>query len=101
MGLTKLAMRRPVSTALVVLALVVFGLTSVVSFKLELTPDMELPMLLVYTIYAGADPESVEELVTKEDQLNTSWSANLREGALISIQASQDSAADSAASGEE
>ena len=66
MGLTKLAMRRPVSTALVVLALVVFGLTSIVSFKLELTPDMELPMLLVYTIYAGADPESVEELVTKE-----------------------------------
>ena len=66
MGLTKLAMRRPVSTALVVLALVVFGLTSIASFKLELTPDMELPMLLVYTIYAGADPESVEELVTKE-----------------------------------
>lgn len=66
MGLTKLAMRRPVSTALVVLALVVFGLTSIVGFKLELTPDMELPMLLVYTIYAGADPESVEELVTKE-----------------------------------
>ena len=66
MGLTKLAMRRPVSTALVVLALVVFGLTSIVGFKLELTPDMELPMLLVYTIYAGADPKSVEELVTKE-----------------------------------
>ena len=65
MGLTKLAMRRPVSTALVVLALVVFGLTSVMSFKLELTPDMELPMLLVYTVYPGADPKSVEELVTK------------------------------------
>lgn len=59
-------MRRPVSTALVVLALTVFGLTSVAGFRLELTPDMELPMLLVYTIYPGADPESVEELVTKE-----------------------------------
>lgn len=66
MNLTKLAMRRPVSTALIVLALVVFGLTSVLSFRLELTPDMEMPMLLVYTIYPGADPESVEELVTKE-----------------------------------
>ena len=66
MNLTKLAMRRPVSTALIVLALVVFGLTSVLSFRLELTPDMELPMLLVYTIYPGADPKSVEELVTKE-----------------------------------
>ncbi len=66
MNLTKLSMRRPVSTALIVLALVVFGLTSVLSFRLELTPDMEMPMLLVYTIYPGADPESVEELVTKE-----------------------------------
>ncbi len=66
MGLTKLAMRRPVSTALVVLALVVFGLTSIAGFRLELTPDMEMPMLLVYTVYPGADPESVEELVTKE-----------------------------------
>ena len=66
MNLTKLAMRRPVSTALIVLALVVFGLSSVLSFRLELTPDMEMPMLLVYTIYRGADPERVEELVTKE-----------------------------------
>lgn len=66
MNLTKLAMRRPVSTALVVLALVVFGVSSIAGFRLELTPDMELPMLLVYTIYPGADPESVEELVTKE-----------------------------------
>ena len=66
MSLTKLAMKRPVSTALVVLALVVFGLTAIPGFRLELTPDMELPMLLVYTMYPGADPESVEELVTKE-----------------------------------
>ena len=66
MSLTKLALKRPVSMALVILALVVFGLSSIPGFQLELTPDMELPMLLVYTIYPGADPESVEELVTKE-----------------------------------
>lgn len=66
MNLTKLALKRPVSMALIVLALVVFGLSAVPGFQLELTPDMEMPMLLVYTIYPGADPESVEELVTKE-----------------------------------
>lgn len=66
MSLTKLALKRPVSIAMIILALIVFGLSSVMSFRLELTPDMELPMLLVYTIYPGADPESVEELVTKE-----------------------------------
>ena len=49
------------------------------------------------------DEETITVLtgLTTEDQLITSWSANLREGALISIQASQDSAANSAASGEE
>ena len=65
MGLTKLAMRRPISTALVVLALVVFGLTSIVGFQLELTPDLEMPMLAALTVYPGADSKSVEELVTK------------------------------------
>ena len=39
--------------------------------------------------------------LTVEDQLITSWSANLREGALISIQSTQDSAADNTAAGEE
>ena len=50
MSLTKLALKRPVSIAMIILALIVFGLSSVVSFRLELTPDMERPLLLVYTI---------------------------------------------------
>ncbi|MDE6318109.1 MAG: efflux RND transporter permease subunit, partial [Lachnospiraceae bacterium] len=66
MSLTKLSLRRPVSIAMIILALVVFGISSIPGFQLELTPDIELPMLLVYTIYPGADPESVEELVTKQ-----------------------------------
>lgn len=66
MNLTKLALKRPVSTLLIVLALIVFGITSLFGFRLELQPDMEMPMLLVITVYPGADPESVEELVTKE-----------------------------------
>lgn len=66
MSLTKLALKRPVSIAMIILALVVFGISSIPGFQLELTPDIELPMLLVYTVYPGADPESVEELVTKE-----------------------------------
>lgn len=66
MSLTKLSLRRPVSIAMIILALVVFGISSIPGFQLELTPDIELPMLLVYTVYPGADPESVEELVTKQ-----------------------------------
>jgi len=64
-SLTKLALKRPVSALLIVLALVVFGINSVLGFKLELTPEMEMPMLFVMTIYQGGDPETTEELVTK------------------------------------
>lgn len=65
MSLTNLALKRPVSAILIVLALFVFGISSILSFDLELTPEMEMPMLFVMTMYPGADPESVEELVTK------------------------------------
>ena len=64
-SLTKLALRRPVSALLIVLALFVFGIGSVFGFKMELTPDMEMPMLFVMTIYQGGDPTTTEELVTK------------------------------------
>lgn len=64
-SLTKIALKRPVSALLIVLALIVFGISSVLGFKLELTPDMEMPMLFVMTVYQGGDPETTEELVTK------------------------------------
>lgn len=64
-SLTKIALKRPVSALLIVLALAVFGINSIFGFRLELTPDMEMPMLYVLTIYQGGDPETTEELVTK------------------------------------
>ncbi|MDO4334007.1 MAG: efflux RND transporter permease subunit [Eubacteriales bacterium] len=64
MNLTKIALKRPVSVILIILALAVFGLTSIPDFKMQLIPDMDMPMLIVMTTYVGADPESVEELVT-------------------------------------
>lgn len=64
-GLTKLALKRPVSSLLIVLALFVFGIGSVFGFKMELTPDLEMPMLFVMTVYQGGDPQTTENLVTK------------------------------------
>ena len=73
MGLTKQVLKRPVTTVLVVLCLIVFGLNSVFSSKLELIPEMEMPMLIINAIYPGASPDDVEELVTKviEDEVGT------------------------------
>lgn len=66
MSLTKLALKRPVSCFLVILALAVFSISSLFGFRLELTPDIEMPMLIVMTTYPGADPESVDKLVASK-----------------------------------
>ena len=63
MNLTKFALKRPVTCLLAVLALFVFGLSSVLGFKLQLLPDIEMPMLIVMATYPGADAQSVDELV--------------------------------------
>ena len=64
MNITRSVLKRPVTTVMVVLCLIVFGLTSVLSSKLELTPAMDMPMLVVFTLYPGASPDDVDELVT-------------------------------------
>ena len=66
MNLTKLVLKRPVSTALVVLGIIVFGLFSIPGFDMELVPDIDLPMFLIYTVYPGADPASIDDLVTSK-----------------------------------
>ena len=73
MNLTKLVLKRPISTALIVLGIFVFGIFSIPSFDMELIPDIDLPMYLIYTVYPGASPTSIDELVTSkiEDSAET------------------------------
>lgn len=73
MRLTRGVLKRPITAILAVLCLVVFGISSIFSSKLELVPEMEMPMVLVMTVYPGANPKDVDQLVTKpmEDQIGT------------------------------
>ena len=66
MGLTKATLKRPVTTILVVLCMIVFGLQAVLNSKMELMPSMDMPVLIMATIYPGASPEDVCDLVTTE-----------------------------------
>ncbi|MBR5429754.1 MAG: efflux RND transporter permease subunit [Firmicutes bacterium] len=65
MSLIDLALRRRVSVWLVVLAIAVFGVLALTGMSMELMPDIDMPMQIVISTYPGADPESVEELLTK------------------------------------
>lgn len=73
MGITKAALKRPVTVILVVLCLIVFGLSSVLSSKMELVPEMDFPVQVVSCVYPGASPEDINDLVSKpvEDAVGT------------------------------
>lgn len=61
----RLAIRRPVTTAMIFLTMIVFGLRSYQQLPINLMPDMDYPTLTVRTEYEGAAPEVVENLVTR------------------------------------
>lgn len=64
--LTKIVLRRPVTVIMCLLCLVVFGFSSVINSRQELTPEMSMPMLMVVTPYPGAQPKDVDELISKK-----------------------------------
>lgn len=64
--LTKTVLQRPVAALVIVVSLIIFGISSVMGMKLQLIPDMDMPVMLVMTVYPQAGPEDVERLVTEE-----------------------------------
>ncbi len=73
MGFTRLVLKRPVTVVMVLLCLLVFGISSVLTAKIEQMPDTDQPMLQVSANYSGASPEDMDELVTQliEDACST------------------------------
>ncbi|HOT12850.1 MAG TPA: efflux RND transporter permease subunit, partial [Polyangiaceae bacterium] len=69
----KLFIRRPIFTAMLLLALVVFGLFSWPKMGVDMMPDMDIPVVTVVTVLPGADPETIEKDVTEplEEVFNT------------------------------
>lgn len=65
MNLSRISVKRPVAVTMVVLIFVVMGLYSLTMFSMELMPEMEMTMSIVYTSYPNVGSEEVENLVTK------------------------------------
>ncbi|MCY1045791.1 efflux RND transporter permease subunit [Corallococcus sp. bb12-1] len=64
---------RPIFTAMLMLAVVVFGLFAYPRIGVDQFPDVDFPVVTVTTILPGADPESMEKNVSDplEEALNT------------------------------
>jgi len=63
--MTKLSVKRPVTTLMVMLILVAFGFMSLLNLQMDLLPNMNIPVALVYTTYQGASPDQIQKLVTE------------------------------------
>ena len=62
--LIEFSIGNPVIVNLLVLLIIISGLVSYVRLKRELFPDFSRRVIRVDTVYAGASPEEVEELIT-------------------------------------
>ncbi len=67
-NLTKFAVKRPVTIILCLITIAYFGVQSLLGTKVELTPEMDLPMLVIGTVYAGASPEDINDLITTKQE---------------------------------
>jgi len=70
--LADVAIRRPVFTVMMILALVVLGYSSFNLMSVDLMPDINFPFVVITTVFPGAGAEAVETEVTKkiEDAIN-------------------------------
>jgi HAE1 family hydrophobic/amphiphilic exporter-1 len=64
MNLYDIAIRRPVFTAMLMVALVVFGVLGYQTLPINLLPSLDIPIVTVITYLPGASPEVMESDVT-------------------------------------
>ena len=65
MKIAENCIKHNVMTILVYILIAVFGFYCFQSLPLALMPEMELPVAIVYSTYAGAGPEDIEQQVTE------------------------------------
>jgi HAE1 family hydrophobic/amphiphilic exporter-1 len=73
MFISTIAIKRPLFTSMVILAMLIFGLVSLMGLGVDLFPKVDFPMVSIITQLPGADPETIESRVTDpiEEGVNT------------------------------
>ncbi len=73
MSIYKTAINKPITTALIFVAVIVLGLFSLTRLPIDQMPEMDPPYITVMTSYAGANASELETNVTKiiENSLNS------------------------------
>jgi len=71
--LAKFAVQRPITTMMMALIVIGFGIYGLMRLRLNLYPDVSFPTITVYTTYQGVAPEDIETLITRpiEEQVRS------------------------------
>ncbi|HZX46882.1 MAG TPA: efflux RND transporter permease subunit, partial [Clostridia bacterium] len=78
MKISAMAIKRPVTTAMCVLIVIILGAVSFGGLGLDLLPDITFPMAVVSVSYSGAGPMEVESLVTRPLESVLSTVSNIK-----------------------
>ncbi|MBN1131421.1 MAG: efflux RND transporter permease subunit, partial [Chitinispirillaceae bacterium] len=69
--MTKTALKNPVSVIVLAVILFITGFVSFIGMRREAFPEIKIPYIFVTTVYPGANPPEIEDLITQkiEDKL--------------------------------
>ncbi len=65
MNLSKIAVKRPVTIAMITFIVIILGAVSLSKLPIDLFPKIEVPVAIVSTSYSGVGSQEMEELVSK------------------------------------
>jgi len=65
-GIPGLAIRKPATTLMLIITMIVVGLLAISQMPVELLPNFNIPVATVTTTWRGAVPEDMDKLVTRE-----------------------------------
>ncbi|MEJ2721867.1 MAG: efflux RND transporter permease subunit [bacterium] len=94
MTLPELAIKRHVTTLMIIVSLVVLGLVALFRLPLAFLPDYDEPQIFVRVPYENASPEQIERMIVRpvEDALGSvkglkqMWSMCDRDGGMVRLQ---------------
>jgi HAE1 family hydrophobic/amphiphilic exporter-1 len=85
-GLTERTLRKPVTTLMIVLGLIVAGIFGYRTLQLELYPEVNFAVVSVTTIYPGAGPEEIDTQISRRIEEGVSGVNGLRQATSSSQQ---------------
>ena len=83
-NLVKFSVDKAITVFMAVIIVIVFGVVSYTNLTTDLFPSMNIPFSVVVTVYPGASPTEIEEVVTEPIEQALATTTNIKEVTSIS-----------------